>query len=526
MRFASYTRKSIYSDKSDSVDNQWRMSQDYAEMHFHGQIDSFQRYCDEDFTGANTNRPDLQRLMSDVKNGMVDVLIAYQLDRISRDVKDFANIYSILEEHNVKFVSIKENIDTTTPIGRAMMYVTVVFAQMERETIAARVTDNMIGLAKKGFWTGGNPPRGYVRQRININGRNHVSIVPDPEGTAYVLKIFDTFLDNNFSLQSMERYFMNNKIRTESGAFFSSTQIYKILTMPYCVEATPEVYNYYENKGCVMDPDSPREKWDGSHGVMIYGRSTEKNHKHELQSPNKWIVCVGTHEPFMSADKWLAVQNKLSKNKFIKTMKYDVPLLKGILRCSCGSIMCVSRKKKVNGDISSWYYCLKRMRQGEDACSSSQIKVDLLDEKVLDIFRSIQHDPSLVNDFVQKDEQKTPLVSSKDISAQITTYETKIGRLAATLALASNESSSATKYIVSEMEKLDKELQELKHELSVSLIEERNHSNEVLNTTGKVSEISRLIDGFSDFTSTERNSIMKNVLSGCTWNGETLFVTF
>ena len=77
-------------------------------------------------------------MLSFIKGGFCDVLVVYQLDRLSRDVRDFANIYALLEEHGVMFISIKENIDTTTPIGRAMMYVTVVFAQMERETIAAR----------------------------------------------------------------------------------------------------------------------------------------------------------------------------------------------------------------------------------------------------------------------------------------------------------------------------------------------------------------------------------------------------
>ena len=185
--------------------------------------------------------------------------MVYQLDRLSRDVRDFANIYALLEEHGVMFISIKENIDTTTPIGRAMMYVTVVFAQMERETIAARVTDNMLGLAKKGYWTGGNPPVGYVRKHIVVNGKKHCSIEVDPDGARYVTQIFDTFLAYNCSLQGMETRFKNQGIRTQSGKFFSTTQLHKMLTMPYCVEATPEVYDFYAAKGCIMDPGSPRE---------------------------------------------------------------------------------------------------------------------------------------------------------------------------------------------------------------------------------------------------------------------------
>ena len=457
MRFGNYGRKSVFSDKSDSIDNQFRMSRDYCEMRFPGQIDTWEQYFDEDYTGANVDRPDLKRLITDIKEGMLDALVVYQLDRLSRDVKDFANIYALLEEHHVTFISIKENIDTTTPIGRAMMYVTVVFAQMERETIAARVTDNMLGLAKKGFWTGGNPPYGYVRERITINGKRHVTIVPDPEGVKYDHWIFDTFLQNNYSLQRMETAFKKQGITTVNGNFFSTTQLYKILTMPYCVEATPEVYDYFEAKGCKMDPGSPREKWDGSHGVMIYGRSTEKAKKHQTQPPEEWTVCLGLHEPFMPADKWLAVQERFSQNKIDKTMKYDVPLLKGVLRCSCGFLMQVSRKKKKVG-VTSHYYCPKRMRKGVAACDRRMLKCELLDEKVLQVFRQIEADPTSILQYVRqrKPESTKP---KKNYRQQIASLEAQIGRLAASIA--TNENSSVVRYIVAEMESLDLNLQAL-----------------------------------------------------------------
>lgn len=149
MRFATYGRKSVYSDKSDSVDNQERMCREYADFRFKGQVEFFESYSDEGLSGANTDRPGLKRLLSDVEDGHIDALIVYQLDRLSRDVKDFANIYSKLEEKGVMFISLKESIDTDTPIGKAMMFITATLAQMERETIAARVTDNLTGLAKK-----------------------------------------------------------------------------------------------------------------------------------------------------------------------------------------------------------------------------------------------------------------------------------------------------------------------------------------------------------------------------------------
>lgn len=522
MRFANYARKSVYSDKSDSVDNQLRMAREYATLHFPGQVDSLESYCDEDFTGSDINRPALKRMMADIESGMIDVLIVYQLDRLSRNVRDFSNIYDTLEKHHVNFVSVKENIDTTTPIGKAMMYVTVVFAQMERETIAARVADNMIGLAKKGYWTGGNPPYGYVRKKIIESGRQHVTIEPEPEGVKYVTNIYNTFLHNNFSLQSMETYYRNNGIRTPNGAFFSTTQLYKILTMPYCVEATVAVYDYYASKGCLMDSGSPREKWDGTHGVMVYGRSTSIEKKHQLQPTEKWIVCLGLHKPFLSAEIWLEVQRRFSLNKIDRTMKYDIPLLRGILRCSCGSLMQVSRKKKLDGSVSSWYYCKRRMRYGSDICNRSQIKINLLDEKVMDIFKKIEHDPDSILQYVNTSAE--PVADSQSTNKSITSYETKIRRLAASIA--STENSTAQKYIIEEMERLELELQKLRaKQIELSILERQQQIN--ADTLEKrVDEIINLVHNFDSFTPVERNEIVRKVISECIWDGETLFISF
>lgn len=522
MRFFTYGRKSVYSDHSDSIDNQFRMNRDFCEAKFTGQIDSWQQFSDEDFTGATTDRPDLKDMLLRIRAGECDVLVVYQLDRLSRDVRDFANIYATLEEHHVNFVSIKENIDTDTPIGKAMMYITATFAQLERETIANRVADNMTGLARKGYWVGGNPPVGYVRQRIVSGGRRHVTLVPDPENVLYVRWVFNTFLDNHFSLQNMETYFRKQGIRTRAGNFFSTTQIYAILTNPFYVEAAPEVYDYFAAKGCQMDEGSPREKWKGTCAVAVYGRTTERNKKHEKQPPEKWLVCLGKHQPLLSAKTWLAAQDRLSKNVFDRTMKYDVPLLKGVLRCRCGSLMQVSRKKKIDGSVSSWYYCNRRMRQGKDVCSMPQIKTDKLDKKVLEIFRTIDADPTLIRKYVKEAPAQNKR-NAADLSRQITACEAKIGRMTAAIALA--EESSAQKYLVAEIERLDLERAALKREWFLAVAEEREKEARFQDASRKAVEISRLLKNFGQFSASEKNAIIRHLIRGCTWNGEELFLS-
>lgn len=524
MRFATYGRKSVYSDKSDSVDNQERMCREYADFRFKGQVESFESYSDEGFTGANTNRPGLKRLLMDIEDGLVDALIVYQLDRLSRDIRDFSNIYAALEEKHVMFISIKENIDTNTPIGKAMMYVTMVFAQMERETIAARVTDNMIGLAKKGLWTGGKEPLGFVRSRVEVGGKKHVAIAPDPEAAKYVEWIFDTFIGNRYSLCGMETAFRKQGIKTPNGTYFVSERLYQILTTPYYVEDTPEVYDYFERLGCQMDADSPCEKWDGTHGVMVYGRSGGAHKRYARQPRSQWIVCIGSHNPIISSAKWLAAQEQMKQNTFNKTMKYDVPLLKGVLRCAeCGYKMAAARKKLKSGNILSSYYCTKRNRKGPDACSVKHTKCSIVDNQVLSVFRKIEADPETIKQYINTgNETENNVTDIQGLEARAKNIHTKIERL--TESIADAEESTAAKYIIAQIEKEDLNLEALNREIKLAKAEARRQQGQEQTQEEKALEIARLIQGLDGLSASERNDIVREAVQECTWDGKTLFL--
>ena len=516
MRFFTYGRKSVYKDNSDSIDNQFRMCREYCDLRFPGEIDVWECFSDEDFTGANTNRPGFQQMMSQIREGLCDVLVVYQLDRFSRDVRDFSAAYAELQTHHVRFICLDLNIDTSTPIGEAMMYVSAAFGQMERKNIALRVSDNMNGLARKGYWVGGNPPLGYVRERIEIGGRKHVTLVVDPDGAERIMSLFDYFLDSGLSLQGMETAFRKQGIKTDRGKFFSTVQIYQLLTSPYCCEATPEVYDHFASKGCKME--SPREMWDGSVGVMVYGRTTQRNKTHQKTKPEEWTVCLGIHEPFMPAEKWLAVQERMERNKFSHVKKYPTTLLRGVLRCSCGALMGVASKKRLH-DVGHWYYCERRMRQGVEACPRTQIKCELLDSRVLEIFSNIEADPKLIDKFVSSGIKRTAS-DPKKIQAKINAVEGKIGRLASSLALA--EDSPAAKYIIAEMEKLEAHRRTLQTEKQSAESERRGTMKRDRDNANKAKEIARLIKGMDGFSPEERNEIIRSVVKECTWDGETL----
>ena len=170
---AIYSRKSIFTGKGESLENQFQLCKDYSKSYLKDKnITNFLIYEDEGYSGSNTNRPAFKKLIEDAKNKKFHILICYRLDRISRNVADFSSTLKILQENNIDFISIKEQFDTTSPIGRAMIYISSVFAQLERETIAERIKDNMYELAKSGRWLGGQCPLGFYSERVSYFDEN------------------------------------------------------------------------------------------------------------------------------------------------------------------------------------------------------------------------------------------------------------------------------------------------------------------------------------------------------------------
>lgn len=154
MNIAIYSRKSRFTGKGESIENQIELCRAYINKNYLNP--NIFIYEDEGFSAATTERPQFKKLLSDSKNKKFDVLVCYRIDRVSRNIADFSRIINDFVSRGIDFVSIKEQFDTSTPMGRAMMYIASVFAQLERETIAERIRDNMMELAKMGRWLGGD----------------------------------------------------------------------------------------------------------------------------------------------------------------------------------------------------------------------------------------------------------------------------------------------------------------------------------------------------------------------------------
>lgn len=520
LNIAIYSRKSVYSDKSDSVQAQYNLAEEYCKSHYSEY--QLYKYEDEGYTGANTDRPDFNRMVSDIEDEKIDVVVCYKIDRVSRDVKDFSNFFSFLQSHNVEFVSIKEQIDTSTPLGRAMMYICSVFAQMERETIAERVKDGMSDLSKSGKWAGGKAPLGYKRERVTLSGKSHTVLVPDPEGAKLLNLISDTFLNENFSLNGLETYFKNNNIKTAAGYYLSSTQIWNILKNPTYCTADQNAYDYFESLGCEMCVD--RDKFDGTKAIMPYGRTTGGKRKKHVNNPiDKWRISVGLHEPLWTSEKYIAIQNRFGNNKIDKTRKHKIGILKGIVKCKCGYSMRVQHKVyKPTGAATDSYFCQLRNRRGKDFCDMSFTSVELIDNAVIEILKKIKLNKSLIDDFIVDDNLKIVSRSRSDVQRDIGRIEAKILNL--TNALSNSAGSSAAKYIVQEIEKLDSDLAGLKYELLEISTNEKKRNQVDYNKELKYKLVCDIVDNLENADYDEINGLLKELFKECIYDGQTLHI--
>ncbi len=177
VRCAVYTRKSTeegLEQEFNSLDAQREAGEAYVRSQTgEGWALLPDRYDDGGFTGGNTDRPALQRLMADIEAGKVDCVVVYKVDRLSRSLLDFAGMMQTFEKHKVSFVSVTQQFNTATSMGRLVLNVLLSFAQFEREIISERTRDKIAATRRKGKWAGGHPLLGYdiepQRYRLVVN---------------------------------------------------------------------------------------------------------------------------------------------------------------------------------------------------------------------------------------------------------------------------------------------------------------------------------------------------------------------
>lgn len=391
MRFFVYSRKSVYTGKGESIENQIEMCKQYIHTKFADVSDAdITIYEDEGFSAKNTDRPQFQQMLRDIKLKKPDFIVCYRLDRISRNVSDFSSLIEDLNDRSISFICIKEEFDTSKPMGKAMMYIASVFAQLERETIAERVRDNMLMLARTGRWLGGTTPTGFTSEKLQeiiIDGKVKTScrLKDNPEELFAVDIMFEKFLELR-SIAGVSKFLIKQGIKSRNGKYYSLLGIKQILQNPvYCI-ADKEALDYFtaQNSDVCFEEKECSDKY----GILAYNKRDYKKKHAPRQSMDKWIIAIGRHKGRVSGKKWVAVQNIIEDNiptgKKPTKMHNDYSLLSGLIYCDkCQSRMFAKQRSGKSGSSDLYdYICSSKLRGGTELCDSQNINGPQADDMV------------------------------------------------------------------------------------------------------------------------------------------------
>lgn len=353
-RCAIYTRKSVeegLEQEFNSLDAQREAGESYiASQKANGWVCLPEHYDDGGYSGGNVNRPGLQKLLRDCESGLIDIIVTYRLDRLSRSITDFADLTKKFDEWGVQFVSVTQEINTATSAGRMMLNILITFAQYEREVITERVRDKMAASRKKGMWVGGSVPMGY---RVD---NKHLVVVP--EEADVIRKIFQRYVEiQSPKLIAME---LNEQgIRTKQGKTWDKAHVYRIL----------------------------------------------ENHTYIGEVKYKDAICKGEQEAIIPLDLWnraKTIRESAAPCPDRSRRQETIAPLKNILRCGhCGGAMMPTYSTK-GGRRYYYYLCCRDSKRASLECPVRQIPAGDIEELVKKQTRKLLGDISLVMQFAER----------------------------------------------------------------------------------------------------------------------------
>ena len=456
-KYAIYSRKSKYTGKGESTTNQIELCLTTLKNKFPDiKKDEILIYEDEGFSGYSTNRPAFKKLLKDIENNKIKILLFYKLDRISRNVNDFARLMSLLEAHDVSFLSATENIETLTPSGKALTYMISVFAELERNTIAERIKDNMLELAKSGVWLGGNTPTGYSSiEEIKLinNKKKKTYCLKENEDIEKVELIFKNYLRLK-SLTKLETFLLNKNILSINLKPYTRFSLKNILTNPVYVKSDKDIYNYYENKGINLYGGS----WNGINGLMIYNKTTNLNHKIlKRKKTEEWIISVGKHKGIIDGKTFINVANLIEANnnmRYRKTNSLRSPL-SGLVKCAnCKSNMRPKIRKNKDNEIITDYLCELKEKSKKNLCDAKNINGSIIEDTIISNIMNFEINMTILFNKLKKTLKTDKNSEIKEISYRIKKNNETIKNLI-----------DKIKYIdISIIDDINKEIKELKEE--------------------------------------------------------------
>ncbi len=533
---AIYSRKSKFTGKGESIGNQVELCREYIRIHYGDEAaEKAVVFEDEGFSGGNVNRPAFKKMMTHVERGEFKALVVYRLDRVSRNVSDFSSLIEDLNRRDIVFVSIREQFDTATPMGRAMMYIASVFAQLEHETIAERIRDNMHELAKTGRWLGGNTPTGYCSESVKsvtVDGKTKkackLKLIPEEAET--VKLIFDLFIKTG-SLTLTEAELIQRRIMTKNGNHFTRFSIKSILQNPVYMIADEEAYEFFKLKDA--DLFSSKEEFDGVHGILAYNRTDQEKGKATVYNPvSDWIVSVGKHQGIIPGKIWVGVQDNLERNKSksFRRPRRNEALLTGLLFCSCGNRMYpkLSKRKTADGEIIYTYVCKMKERSKKDLCNKRNANGNTLDLAVIEKIKQLADEKS---DFVKqlekskifytgnREQYEHKLSAMKKEKADL---EKKVSSLIDTLA--EFDDNSAKKSIVARINEMNTQIEKISQGIDemISLTAEHAFSDIEFDVLRQMLSVFK--NTIDDMSYEQKKAAIQSIVRRVIWDGENAHV--
>jgi len=405
VRCAIYTRKSTeegLEQEFNSLDAQREAGEAYiASQQHEGWICLPDRYDDGGFTGGNTDRPALKRLLADIESGRVDTVVVYKIDRFSRSLADFMRMMIVFEEHGVAFVSVTQAFDTRSSMGRLTLNILLSFAQFEREIITERTRDKIAAARRKGKWSGGMPVLGYD---VDPHGSK---LLVNADEAERVRQIFDLYIEKQSLIQMAAelnergwttKRWTTHKGHERGGQPFDKTRLFRVLT-----------------------------------NVVYLGKVRYKDEVH-----------TGEHEGIIHEDIFQRVQGMLRSNgraggTHVRN-KYGA-LLKGLLYCKpCARAMMHTYTSKGNRRYR-YYTCYTAQKQGWNACPSKSVPAEEIERFVVDQIRAIGKDPTVMAMALdQARAQAMEETAALETDAKVT--EREIGRIHSEIAKVATDAAT------------------------------------------------------------------------------------
>lgn len=441
--YGLYARQSIEKQDSISVESQL----EFCRFETKGQ--PCRTYIDRGFSGKDTHRPGFEALMADIQKGEIQAVVVYKLDRISRSIVDFSNMMEIFQNYGVSFISSTEKFDTSTPIGRAMLNLCAVFAQLERETIQKRVSDAYRSRSQKGFYMGGRVPFGFQVEPTQIGGISTSRYRPVEEEMVWVKKMFTFYAQRDTSLGELARYLKDQGAVTRQGKPFSPARLGELIRNPIYVQADGQVYRFFHDQGVhLLDPPS---QYTGDRGCYLYQET-----KGSKASLTGCFVVLAPHPGIIDSESWLACRRKCLEHRRTGSGKKEKSSwLVGMIQCGvCGSGMAV-RKKGTTG--TRYLICGGRIRH--NGCAGpGTVRVQELEEFIYQkIVRKLGEIPAVeIRKIGNKEAENRILLRKLELEHQIEEIANQMVGAGETLI---NYLNQKAELLEREKEKLEKKLE-------------------------------------------------------------------